>query len=370
MKATTSDRKPSSCARLSGLVTLLVLLAAGSGATAQSPGPPVVVADAREIAADESIRLPGTVVATRVSRLSTAIGGLVKVIAFDLGDRIEAGDTIVELDDSLARHALDQASAAVEEAQAAAAEKARLYNLGQNLTRRGVITKDQLDTRAAEMRMARAVVRRLRADEAAQAELLQRHRIVAPFAGVVASRDTEVGEWVAPGANIVELVADREVAGEVTLPQEFVASVQTGVSITLSFDALGGRRFPAGQIALSPSGDVRTRSFRLRIAPQSDDLGIAPGMSAQAFIAFATEKSVIAIPRDALVRQPDGRAIVWIVGETGESPVVSAREVIPGRAEGDSIRITSGLQAGEKVVVRGNESLQAGQPVRIVGHGS
>ena len=258
----------------------------------------------------------------------------------------------------------------MEETQAAAAEKARLYKLGQNLTRRGVITKDQLDTRAAEMRIARAVVRRLRADEAAQAELLQRHRIVAPFAGVVASRDTEVGEWVAPGANIVELVADREVAVEVTLPQEFVASVQTGVSITLSFDALGGRRFPAGQIALSPSGDVRTRSFRLRIAPQSDDLGIAPGMSAQAFIAFATEKSVIAIPRDALVRQPDGRAIVWIVGETGESPVVSAREVIPGRADGGSIRITSGLQAGEKVVVRGNESLQAGQPVRIVGHGS
>lgn len=113
----------------------------------------------------------------------------------------------------------------MDEAQAAAAEKARLYKLGQNLTRRGVITKDQLDTRAAEMRMARAVVRRLRADEAAQAELLQRHRIAAPFAGVVASRDTEVGEWVAPGANIVELVADKEVAVEVTLPREFVASV-------------------------------------------------------------------------------------------------------------------------------------------------
>jgi len=331
------------------------------------------VANAREVAADEVIRLPGTVVATRASRLSPSIGGLVKSISLDLGDRVEAGDTVVELDDSLARLAVEQAGAAVEEAQADAAEKTRLHSIGRNLTKRGVITQDQLDARAAEMRMARAVVKRLRADESAKNELLQRHRIVAPFAGVVASRDTEVGEWVAPGANIVELVANKDVAVDVSLPQEFVASVQSGVSIELSFDALGGERFPAGRIALAPSGDVTTRSFVLRIEPQINntgkDIAIAPGMSAQALISFGADGSVIAIPRDALLRQPDGRAMVWVIEETGEQPTVSARAVVPGRAEGNSIRITNGLQAGDRVVVRGNESLRAGQPVRIVGNG-
>ncbi len=355
-------------AALPGAAVALALLAASQTATAQSSGSPIVVAEAREVAADESIRLSGTVVPTRVSRLSTSIGGLVKSITLDLGDRVEAGDAILDLDDSLARHAFDQAGAAVEEALADAAEKKRLHNIGRNLTKRGVITKDQLDARAAEMRMAQAVVKRLRADESAKHELLQRHRIYAPFAGVIASRNTEAGEWVTPGANIVELVADKDVAVEVSLPQEFVASVQKGVTIRLSFDALAGQQFPAGQVALAPSGDVKTRSFLLRIEPRSKDIGISPGMSAQAIISFAASDTVIAIPRDALLRQPDGRSTVWIVEETGEQPTVSARVVIPGRAEGNRIRITNGLQVGERVVVRGNESLQAGQPVRIIGN--
>lgn len=352
---------------LARLMLAVVMLLASQLASAQSPGSPIVVAKARAVTAAQSIRLPGTVVATRVSRLSTAIGGLVKSIALDLGDRVEAGDTVAQLDDTLARHALDQAGAAVEEAQADAQEKTRLHVIGRNLTRRGVITQDQLNVRAAEMRMARAVVKRLRADEAAKNELLQRHRIIAPFAGVVASRDAEIGEWAAPGTKIIELVADRPVVVEVSLPQAFVASVRNGVSAELGFEALAGQRVPAGRISLAPSGDVTTRSFLLRIEPQVGDLGIAPGMSAQAFISFGQSASVIAIPRDALMRQPDGRTMVWVVEETSEQPTVSARAVTAGRAEGDRIRITSGLREGDRVVVRGNESLRAGQPVRVVG---
>lgn len=369
MNNTAVARTLSSSTSVTGLVLLLAMLIAGNPASAQSQGSPIVVAKAREVAADETIRLPGTVVATRVSRLSTSIGGLVRSVTLDLGDRAEAGDAILELDDSLARHALDRAAAAVEEAQADAEEKTRLHDIGRNLARRGVITKDQLDARAAEMRMAQAVVKRLRADESAQRELLQRHRIVAPFTGVVAARDTEVGEWIAPGASIVELVADQDVAVEVSLPQQFVASVQNGVSIALSIDALAGRQFPAGRIALAPSGNATTRSFLLRIEPQTRNIGMAPGMSAQAILSFTAGSSVIAIPRDALLRMPDGRTTVWVVEETGEQPTVSQRTVSPGRADGDSIRITNGLTAGERVVVRGNESLQAGQPVRVVGNG-
>jgi len=262
----------------------------------------------------------------------------------------------------------------VEEAQADASEKPRLYRIGRDLAKRVVSTQDQWDARAAEMRMAQVVVKRLQADESAKNELLQRHRVTAPFAGVVASRDTEIGEWVAPGANIVEVVADRDVAVEVSLPQEYVRSVQEGVSISLSFDALNGQQFPAGRIALAPSGSAATRSFVLRIEPRSpdaaDDIGIAPGMSAQALISFAANEPVVAIPRDALLRQADGHTMVWVVEETGEQPTISARAVTPGRAEGNSIRITDGLQAGERVVVRGNESLKAGQPVRIIGNGN
>jgi RND family efflux transporter MFP subunit len=370
MKNSAADRRHSPCARLWRSVGVVALLATGQVALAQPSGSPIVVAEARELAGGEAIRLPGSVVATRVSRLSTSIGGIVKSVMFDLGDRVDAGDTIVEFDDSLARHSLAQAAAAVEEASADAAEKTRLHRIGRNLNARGVITKDQLDGRAAEMRIAQAVVKRLQADEAAKNELLGRHRVVAPFAGVIAARNTEVGEWVAPGASIVELVADTDVAVEVPLPQAFVTSVREGVSIALSFDALAGQQFAASRIALAPSGDVATRSFLLRIEPETRDDRIAPGMSAQAVISFDSQGSVIVVPRDALLRQPDGRTTVWVVEDDGERPTVSSREVIVGRAQGGDIRITSGLRAGERVVVRGNESLQSGRPVRVIGSAS
>ncbi len=351
------------------LVAFALLICVDNSA-AQSRGTPIVVATARAESAGRMIRLPGTVVATRVSRLSTAIGGLVKSISLDLGDRVKAGDTVAVLDDSLARHELDQARAALEEAQADAREKTRLYEIGRNLTKRNVITKDQLNVRAAQMRMAQAVVKRLRADEAANTELLARHQITAPFDGVVAARDTEVGEWVSPGTRIVELVADNDVAVDVSVPQEFVASVRNGVSIELQFDALGGQRFAAGRMVLAPSGDAVTRTFAMRIRPAAADIGIAPGMSAQALISLDSTGSVIVIPRDALLRQPDGRTLVWVVQETGEQPTVAARGVVAGRATGSSIHITDGLRDGERVVVRGNESLRAGQAVRVVGNDS
>lgn len=329
---------------------------------------PIVVSTVRSVPAIQVVRLPGTVMAPRSSRLSSSIGGLVKEMPLALGDRVEAGELVIQLDDSLVRPELAQARAAVEEALLQSAEKSRLLRIGQNLAKRGMTSKDLIDARRADVQIAKAVVKKLRADEAGKRELLNRHRILAPFAGVVARRHVEVGEWVAPGTSIVELIADQDLQVDIALPQQFYAGASGDLSVDLRFDAFPGQTFSARPVTISPSSDPATRTFLMRVLPNVADargVRLASGMSAQATLSLKSDGQVLALARDAVVRHADGRLTVWVVTTEQDKATVSSRAITPGETYGDNFTVKEGLQAGEVVVISGNESLRPGQVVKI-----
>jgi multidrug efflux pump subunit AcrA (membrane-fusion protein) len=88
-------------------------------------------------------------------------------------------------------------------------------------------------------------------------------------------------------------------------------------------------------------------------------------MSARAAIHLSTGQRGNTIPRDAVIRHPDGRATVWVIEGEGDDLAVAERQVELGRAFDGRIHIVDGLATGERVVVRGNESLRQGQQVRV-----
>jgi multidrug efflux pump subunit AcrA (membrane-fusion protein) len=92
-----------------------------------------------------------------------------------------------------------------------------------------------------------------------------------------------------------------------------------------------------------------------------------PGMSARATLRLGSGREGVVVPRDALLRYPDGRITVWVLEDSGEggAPSVSERRVRTGRAFGGEMEITDGLEPGARVVVRGNEGLREGQRVRV-----
>ena len=352
---------------LLGAVLLGALAFAPWRADAQQGGVPVSTTRAEIAPVINTVRLSGTVVAPRSSKISTAVGGLVETVAVDRGDRVAQGDVLVRLDRDLARHELARAEASVDEAEAELADAEREVRVGKRLADRGNLPQNELDAREAEVAMNRAALARLEAEAARERERLARRTIAAPFAGVVARKVTEAGEWVSPGTTVVELVATSPLWVDIPVPQTYYPELRDGTPVTLHFDALPEQRFDAERVALVPVSDPTARTFTLRVRPVAADLPLTPGMSARADLRLATGVEGVVIPRDAVIRYPDGRTTVWRVqtkDDGDEAATVTERQVQLGRAFDGRVHVRGGLAAGSRIVVRGNESLREGQRVR------
>ena len=168
----------------------------------------------------EELRLSGTLVAQRHAQLSTRVDGLIAEVRVDAGDRVSAGDPLLELDPELARHALRRAEAAVAESRARVAEAERLIAEAERLIADRHIPETELARRQAEANLARASLEASEAAAGEQRELLRRHTLPAPFDGFVARRMADIGEWVVRGTPVLELVSTETVWLEVQAPQE------------------------------------------------------------------------------------------------------------------------------------------------------
>ncbi len=356
---------------------LLVLPAAQLGGAgdaraqeARGRAAPVEVTRAEERPIPERVELSGSVVSPRAARVSTEVGGLVQAVEVALGQRVQARQPLVQLDATLAALELKSAEAATEEAREALRDARREVEVGRQLAERSTLPRNEQDARQAQARIAGAAVERLEAEEARLRARVERHTILAPFAGVIAERAATEGEWVSPGTAVVELVETERLRVDVPVPQRHFPELGEAPGVTVRFDAFPGRAFPAAVLARVPVSDPTARTFTLRLDPEVGDAGLTPGMSARVTLELGSERRGVVVPRDAVIRYPDRRTTVWTLVEGDEGPTASERLVELGRAFDGRVQVLEGLEAGTEVVVRGNEALSEGQPVRRVDSGT
>jgi RND family efflux transporter MFP subunit len=332
-------------------------------ASAQQPAP-VVVAVPRTAQVTEELRLTGTLTAERSARLSPLVDGLVARIRVDAGDRVKRGAPLLELDAAVARLALERARAGAVEAEARHAEALRLADEAARLVAERHLPRTELARREADAKLAAASLAAARAAEREQAELVKRHVLPAPFDGVVARRMTDVGEWVTRGTPVMELVATDRIRLDVQAPQERFAEIREDAPVEVFADARGGEALPGHIVARVPVSDPTARTFLVRILVDGAGGQLLPGTSATAAIELPGAQTALVVPRDALLRYPDGTHSVFVVRESDGRATAEERRVRLGRG-GERVEILEGIAPGDRVVVRGNESLRNGQPVRI-----
>lgn len=122
--------------------------------------------------------------------------------------------------------------------------------------------------------------------------------------------------------------------------------------------------------SLVPVSDPQARTFLMR-ATGPEELKVLPGMAVQATLRVSTGEQGLTVSRDAINRYPDGRVTVWIA-EPAEDDLYEVREkrVEVGSSFDNRMEILSGLEGGEEIVIRGNESLEDGAKVRLAERGS
>jgi RND family efflux transporter MFP subunit len=322
----------------------------------------VNVVETKSLANDQVIDLSGSVVAINDAQLSPLQAGLVKEVLVDAGDEVTEGQSLVTLDDTLARLRWNQAKANESSALIQYKEAQRQMQEVERLAKSQLVQQSLLDERKANVENAKANLANAKSQVELQQELINRHLIKAPFDGVIAQRNVDLGEWVSQQSQVFHLVSHRSLRLIAELPQEHLSSVSSSEKLyaLVTPDVMTDKsmRLPVTHIVRVSDPISRTVELQIDLPETS---GVIAGMSARAQIQLSNEKaSMTWIPRSALKRHPDGGHSAFTV----KSNRVQRHNVKIIKSESQRVAV-SGLPEGSRVVVSGTEMLKDRQDVVV-----
>jgi len=345
-----------------GLLCVALLAGCGGDASAEGgggerPAAPVQVAPSRDGELTLERTYLGMVRSQGRASLAAGADGQVLEVTVREGDRVEAGAVLLRVDSDLARADLTAAQATARrtaaEREQAERDAERFAAAGPRAVstteiERAATTADTLD---AQGTAARAAVSRAR-------ETLSRHRVVAPFAGVIAARMVDPGDWVTAGTVVLELVADEATEVLARVEPELLDDVAVGHEATLT---RGARSAPARVVGVVRALDPTTRTAQLRLRPTEPAPWLLPGAAADVRLSIVHDGDGVIVPRDALVPGVAETRVVKVVDGAAQPVTVEVVEAGP-----EEVRVRGeGLAAGDSLVVRGNDRLRPGQAVRV-----
>jgi len=317
-----------------------------------APHPPAVIA-AAEVRLDQwqpYLNAVGSLTATQGVFVTTEIAGQVAEILAESGQRVEAGEVLLKLDDSV-----DQA-----DLKGLIAQR-RLAQL--QLERVQKLLKNKSASRS-EFDAARAKLDGAEAEVAAKQATTNQKTIRAPFAGQLGIANINLGQYLSPGDAIVPLESLDPIYVDYTLPERHLSEVEVGQAIQVTVQAWPERHFDGVVSAIDPGIDVGTRSLKLRATLANPDMLLRPGMFAQVRTVLPTRDDILTLPRTAVTYNPYGETVFVVVEKDG-ALLVQSRPVTTGEVREGRVEVIKGLAAGDRVVSAGQNKLRNGQAVSV-----
>lgn len=349
-------------------VMLAVTLSACSSGTngEQAAGPPIPIQVGKPQPREEreTVSVSGTVASPDApANVSFLVSGRVVQVGPREGDYVTKGQTLAVIDPTEYRLALAAAKAQSDQArvgyQRAEDEHRRmkmLYEL------KSLAPNDYLKFKAASDSAAQQY------EQAAASEKLARKRLTdatlrAPLNGYISRRSVEPGQMASPGQPAFEIVRLDTVEVNVGVPETDIHRVRVGQKASVTLPALPGESFEGSVRVINVSADPNTRTFMTRITIPNPEYTLRIGMVAEAQIRGDRTLRMLALPIEAIVRDPQGATIVYVYFP--DQKRVYARRVETGGVYGRVIEIKRGLTEEESVVLAGQERLRDGAVVAL-----
>jgi membrane fusion protein (multidrug efflux system) len=342
-------------------LSLLLLSAAcsGPGEQAIAPAPPVEVVRVEGQRVVERIQATGDLIPREEATVASEVQGLVTKLHVDEGDAIARGEALLEIDPERRRLELAAKQARVEEAEAGFADQERQTERVRELSRAKIASDAQLDQGELGLRLAKSRVNAARAELGLAERALRDATVVSPFDGLVAKRHVSQGEYVAPGAPLIELVALDPIEISFHVTEIDSARVSVGGALDLRVATYPDESFQGRVISVSPGVDLRTRMLRVRAVVPNADGRLRPGFFARVDLGISERDGVPMIPEDAVLQRADGAIAFRLVGEDR----VERRLLRTGAVRDGRVEVLDGLTLGDLVVVRGQTGLVDGSVV-------
>ena len=383
-------------------VTALLLSCAKTQQTS-TPAPivqGVKVETVKTSAFDDTYEAVGTVRAKTSSVVAARIMGNIIKLYVREGDRVRAGQILIELENREAGTQIAKAQAGVREsnealdevqrniraaesAHAAARATERLaqttFNRYQTLFQRQSVSPQEFDEVRTKLEIAKAenerADRMLQAARSKQDQMLARidqakadvsgariyagySRLVSPINGIVVSKQADVGSMATPGAPLITIENDSSYQLEVAVEESQLGNIHLHDQAQVEIEAIGSKEVTCSVVEIVPTADPNSRSYTVKLSlPGTEEL--RSGLYGKARF-IAGQRRAMAIPQKA-ISQRGQLTSVFVVDHSG---VARLRLIKTGKSLGERIEVLSGLSDGEQIIIEVPSSLQDGTRVR------
>ena len=318
--------------------------------------PPAVVSTANATSAswETVLRAVGSVTPVQGVTLTAETPGKVVHISFESGDRVAAGEVLVQMDVSQ------------ENAQLRALEASE--NLARISLKRFETLLAQRSTAKAEYDVAFAEHRQLLAQMDALRAVIAKKTIRAPFAGTLGLRHVNLGQNLGDADKVATLQRLDSVYVEFVLPQQQVGQVRTGYTVRVTSDALPGQTLEGRLVAMEPLADSATRTVRMQAVFDNPEEILRPGMFVNAGVVLPARQDVTLVPATAVLyaAYSDSVFVVEQAEGSGTQGLKLRQQFVTlGERRGDFVTVTRGIAPGQTVVSTGVFKYRNGQSVIV-----
>lgn len=335
--------------------------------------PTVVAAEVVPAVYTVSEKFPATLVAHDIVQLKPDVSGYLEAIRVADGSNVTKGQPLYDIDRSRYTAAYGQVAATQQQAEAELAQRQRDYERYKSLLEHDAISKQTVDQAYTAMLTAQANVAAAKAS-VTRAGTDVNHAIVrAPVTGKIGIVQVKVGDVINAGQTLINtIVNEHPMFADMDIPQarlpEFLR-IQNGKGGDEKFFIQfgdGTRYGEAGKVlTINNIVDPQTGTVRVRLVFENKDGMLKSGMSIVVVMQYGTPATQLAIPAKAIIQNLSETSVYTI----SKDNVIGAQDIVPGPVTDTMQLVTSGLKAGDRIVVEGLQRVKPGDTVNIAGAG-
>lgn len=293
----------------------------------------------QQVRVNTSMRFSGTVIEEQAAELSFPIPGKIEKIYVSIGQKVQKGQLIASLNPSTMKSTYLATHATLQQAEDAYKRMEELYNKGSLAEIKWVEIKSKLQ-------QARS------ADELANKNLMD-CKLYAPFSGIIARKEAEIGQNILPGIPIVRLTTGENHHVKIAVPETDIAKINKGQKALISIPALN---YSIQEGVIQEKGVIAnpmSRTYEVKIHINDTNQDIFPGMIAEVLIPDSTKEQSLVIPANILQTNEKNQNFVWINNNGKAHKCI----VECGDFTADGVIIKSGLTTNDKIIIEGQQKV-------------
>jgi membrane fusion protein (multidrug efflux system) len=295
----------------------------------------------------EKFTVVGVVKPYASAKISSEEGGLILSILKDKGDHVSKGQIVIRLKNDVQTATYDQLVAQYELAKLNFEKQQQLYDENATSEIAYLTAKWQLEAAAKGLDIVKTHI--------------SKGYIRSPISGVVDDRYMNKGEMSAPGVPILSIVDVSRVKITAGVPEKYVEQIAKGQEVKITVDVLPGQEFSGKISYISPALSQGSRTFEIEIIINNGKLALKPEMSANIELSRSEKENAIAIPQDYIVDYGSEKYLFVL-----EDGIAKKRDVELGGRNENLVLVKSGLNAGDKLIIEGFQSISDGEKVKVV----